>query len=78
MLIAHILADFCAVSKLSSETFPVNTTLPSSIGICPDMNSKFPAFIAGTYVPAGVGGVGNVIPKLASFSSLKDIVQSPV
>ena len=33
MLIAHILADFCAVSRLPSETFPVKITFPSSIGI---------------------------------------------
>ena len=47
MLIAQILADFCAVSIFVSETFPVNTTFPSSIGIWPETYSKLPDFTTG-------------------------------
>ena len=71
ILIAHILADFCAISKLSSETFPVKITFPSSIGIWPEINSRFPVRVAGTYDPAGVGGFGSLTPIDSSFSSIK-------
>jgi hypothetical protein len=38
------------------------------------MNSKFPVLIAGTYDPAGVGGVGSLIPNDVSFSSINNIL----
>jgi hypothetical protein len=41
------------------------------MGICPEMNSKFPVLITGTYDPAGVGGFGSAIPNSSSLSSIK-------
>jgi len=52
----------------------VKITFPSSIGSCPDMNSKLPVLIAGTYYPAGVGGFGSLIPNDSSFSSIKTMI----
>jgi hypothetical protein len=38
------------------------------------MNSKFPVLIAGTYEPAGVGGIGSLIPNDVSFSSINTVL----
>jgi hypothetical protein len=38
------------------------------------MNSRFPVLIAGMYDPAGVGGIGSVIPNALSFSSINTML----
>jgi hypothetical protein len=48
--------------------------LPSSIGICPEMNNRLPVFTAGMYDPAGVGGFGNVIFNDFIFSSINTLI----
>jgi len=38
------------------------------------MNNRFPVLIAGTYDPAGVGGIGSLIPSVVSFSSINIVL----
>jgi hypothetical protein len=57
----------------SVGTLPVNATLPSCIGICPETNAKFPDITTGMYEPAGFGGIGSVMPSDFNFSSITKI-----